>query len=124
MTVNKFGRYLDKSNVKTSKLASLKVMKHQIDVENRLLRNVNRGILKHDVVVKAQLDEVLNLCLLKIKSISKTVEEIRKVQNEHPSKHPSLDTGNLKKDTTPLLNTGKSKKDSTTIKKTQRPQKS
>lgn len=80
MTVDKFGRYLqnnnnnNNNNQKASR--SLKVLKHTVDCEDRLLRNVRKGILKNDVVIKAQLDDVLIHCLDKIKKISQNLEVI------------------------------------------------
>lgn len=75
MTIDKFGRYLHRNHQQTPQLL-LKVLKHQVDCENRLLRNVREGIQKNDVVIKAQLDEVMKLCLHKIKKISRSLEEI------------------------------------------------
>lgn len=76
MTVDKFGRYLyhNKSGKASSHL--LQITKKQVNFEDRLLRNVGKGILKNDVVVKSQLDEAMVLCLSKIKDITQTLQII------------------------------------------------
>lgn len=76
MTINKFGRYLNDAGGARSKPYDIVIRKNVVDFESRLLRNVNRGILKNDVIIKAQLDEQLNLCLLKIKENGRNIKQI------------------------------------------------
>lgn len=78
MTIDKFGRYLQDHKGKSS--SPLTIRKNQVDFENRILRNVKRGFLKNDVVIKEQLDEVMNRCLLKIKEVS----------HKHSTEHTAL----------------------------------
>lgn len=83
MTINKFGRYFTKTSKKSSHL--LRFTKKEVDFEHRVLRNVSRGIRKSDAITKAQLEESVNLCIGKIKALSKIVEELSKKLAKTPS---------------------------------------
>lgn len=89
MTINKFGRYLSKSNTNTSSKFNTsnppKVYKNTVDFENKLLRNVRNGQLKNDVITKGQLEEAVNFCLLKIKKNSQALDVLKEDQNHKKS---------------------------------------
>lgn len=85
MTVNKFGRYLNQNNEEKNELLSFKVTKNQVNFENRFLRNVHKAVSNNDVVIKSQLDEAINLCLIQVTKNSQSIEDIlKKIQSYHP----------------------------------------
>lgn len=76
MTIDKFGRYLQLDTQKRKPQNQLKVFKHQVNFENRLLRNISKGILKYDAVNKEQLDGVLSMCAARIDKVSANLEKL------------------------------------------------
>lgn len=102
MTVNKFGHHLNddrqtKLHYSNTYTKRLQIFKNVVDFEDRILRNVRGGVLKGDVITKQQLEESINFCLTKIKTLDRAIEEINKKINSGsvstvppppPSPHP------------------------------------
>lgn len=85
MPVNKFGQYLESvgsGRKDYSPIVDNKLDKKSINCRNKRITFLSKGIAKGDAINKAQLEESINSCLGKIKTISKNINELRhKIEN-------------------------------------------
>lgn len=72
MPVNKFGRYLDEAHHST--LFGDKLEVDTINCEGKRLEHVRKGYYKDDALNKGQLDDAINLCLTKIKTVNAEIK--------------------------------------------------